>query len=94
MPKFSKANKSTIEKDKDANTSNASKCVLEIQDLCNMLNIGKNTAYSLLTSGEIDGFKIGSVWKIPMTSFNEYIERKRKEKTHNVLMYKLINKNA
>lgn len=94
MPKFSKVSKETIKVENSNTTNETNKCILEIQDLCNMLNIGKNTAYSLLTSGEIDGFKIGSVWKIPMKSFNEYIERKRKENKPRVQMYKLINKNA
>lgn len=37
------------------------------------LNIGKNTLYRLLNSGEISAFKIGKVWKIPKKSFEEYI---------------------
>jgi excisionase family DNA binding protein len=52
------------------------KAVIEIDDLCSYLGIGKNTAYSLLTSGEIDAFKIGTVWKIPVSSIDEYISRK------------------
>ena len=91
MPKFSKVSKDNIIKEDNTNNE-VGKYVLEIQDLCNMLNIGKNTAYGLLTSGELDGFKIGSVWKIPMSSFNEYLERKRKENKPRVQMYELINK--
>ncbi len=52
------------------------KAVIEIDDLCTYLEIGKNTAYSLLTSGEIDAFKIGTVWKIPIKSIDDYISRK------------------
>lgn len=66
--------------------------VTEIDGLCKMLNIGKNTAYNLLTSGEIDSFKVGSVWKIPVSSINEYIERKCIE-SKLVLMYDVIKKN-
>ena len=58
---------------------NTEKKLVEIDDLCNMLNIGKNTAYSLLTSGEIDALKIGTVWKIPVKSINDYIDNKCKE---------------
>jgi len=50
--------------------------VLEIDDLCDVLCIGKNTAYELLNSGEIDGFKVGSCWKIPRKAVEQYIERK------------------
>ena len=54
--------------------------LIEIEDLCHTLGIGKNTAYSLLTNGEIDAFKIGTVWKIPMKSINEYIDKKCEER--------------
>lgn len=50
--------------------------LIEIEGLCHTLGIGKNTAYNLLTSGEIDAFKIGTVWKIPVKSVDDYIERK------------------
>lgn len=50
--------------------------LLEIDQLCECLGIGKNTAYELLNNNEIDAFKIGSVWKIPKKSIDEYIDRK------------------
>lgn len=50
--------------------------VLEIDGLCQMLNIGKNTAYNLLVNEEIQAFKVGSVWKIPMGSVYAYINSK------------------
>lgn len=50
--------------------------LLEIDELCECLGIGKNTAYELLNNNEIDAFKIGSVWKIPKASIEEYINRK------------------
>lgn len=53
--------------------------VLEIDDLCDVLGIGKNTAYQLLNDQEIDAFKVGTVWKIPKKSIEDYIERKCKE---------------
>lgn len=49
--------------------------VLEIDDLCDALSIGKNTAYDLLNSGEIDCFKIGSTWKISRVGLENYIQR-------------------
>lgn len=55
------------------------RAVIEIEDLCCTLGIGKNTAYSLLTSGEIDAFKIGTVWKIPLKSIDDYINKKCQE---------------
>lgn len=65
--------------------------VLEIDSLCDALCIGKNTAYELLNSGEIDCFKVGSCWKIPVKSVEEYIERKCKD--HKKEMCKVIDKN-
>ena len=50
--------------------------ILTIEELMELLYIGKNTAYKLLKSGEIKAFRIGKVWKIPRESLNEYILRK------------------
>lgn len=54
--------------------------VMEIDGLCEMLGIGKNTAYQLLNDQEIDAFKVGTVWKIPKKSVEEFIERKCNER--------------
>lgn len=54
--------------------------VMEIDGLCEMLDIGKNTAYQLLNDQEIDAFKVGTVWKIPKKSVEEYIDRKCTER--------------
>ena len=50
--------------------------ILTIEELMELLYIGKNTAYKLLKSGEIKAFRIGKIWKIPRESVNEYIMRK------------------
>ncbi|MDR2023093.1 MAG: helix-turn-helix domain-containing protein [Hungatella sp.] len=44
-----------------------------LEDVCEILSIGKNTAYSLLNTKELQGFKIGHVWKIPKSSLESYI---------------------
>lgn len=54
--------------------------VIEIDDLCSTLSIGKNTAYELLNNGEISCFKVGSCWKIPLKAVEEYVERKCNER--------------
>ena len=54
--------------------------ILEIDGLCEMLGIGKNTAYQLLNDQEIDAFKVGTVWKIPKKSVEEFIDRKCNER--------------
>ena len=50
--------------------------ILTLDEMCEILNIGKNTAYRLLNSKEINGFKIGHVWKIPKELLKEYITQK------------------
>ena len=47
--------------------------VISIDQLCHMLQIGKNIAYKLLASGDIPAFKIGRIWKIPHDSISQYI---------------------
>ena len=47
--------------------------VLSVKQLCEVLDIGKNTAYRLLQSGEIKSIKIGKVYKIPKKSLKDYI---------------------
>lgn len=47
--------------------------VLNVKQLCEVLGIGKNTAYKLLKSGEIKSVKIGHVYKIPKKYVKEYI---------------------
>lgn len=47
--------------------------LLSIEDLMELLNVGKNTAYSLLESGKIKAFKIGRIWKVPRKAVEDYI---------------------
>lgn len=43
------------------------------EDICEMLSIGKNAAYKLLSSGQLKAFRYNRVWKIPKQSVIEYI---------------------
>jgi len=52
---------------------NDSNELVTIEELCNILLIGRNTAYTLLNSGQIKAFKIGRIWKISRQAVNEYI---------------------
>lgn len=49
--------------------------LITIDELCNILCIGRNTAYRLLKSNTLQVFKIGRIWKIPKKSVEEYILR-------------------
>lgn len=49
--------------------------MITIDDLCDMLSIGKNTAYQLLNTNQIHAFRIGRIWKIPREAVSEYVLR-------------------
>lgn len=51
--------------------------MISIDDLCEMLTVGKNTAYHLLKANQIKAFRIGRIWKIPRKSVSEYVEAQR-----------------
>lgn len=50
--------------------------IMQIEEVMEYLNIGKNTMYGLLKSGELNAFKIGKVWKIPKASVEDYVRSK------------------
>lgn len=54
--------------------------IITVEELMEILMIGKNRAYQLLNSGEIHSFKIGRVHKIPKIAVEEYILNKAKKK--------------
>ncbi len=47
--------------------------IVRIEELCEMLRIGRNKAYQLLRSGRVSGFKDGRLWMIPKQSVINYI---------------------
>lgn len=47
--------------------------ILTIDEICEILMIGRNAAYTLLNSGELHAFRIGKTWKIPKLSLETYI---------------------
>ena len=56
------------------------KDILNIKELCEAIDIGKNTAYRLLNTGEIKFVRIGKVYKIPKVWVIEYILNKNELK--------------
>ncbi len=50
--------------------------MITINELCDLLMIGRTTAYKLLQSGELKAFKIGKVWKISRASVEQYIKER------------------
>lgn len=56
--------------------------ILSVEELQDILRIGKGAAYQLLNSGTIKAFRIGRVWKIPMSILNDFIIQSAKEKVN------------
>ena len=47
--------------------------IITIDELCEMLGCGYNTAYRLLGEKKISSFKIGKKWKIPREGVERFI---------------------
>lgn len=47
--------------------------MLSIDDVMEMLGIGRNSVYELLNIGELKGFRIKGKWKITKRAVVEYI---------------------
>ena len=54
---------------------NNTKDILTLQELQELLHIGKNTALRLVQSGEIEAFRVGNRWKVMKESVSKYILR-------------------
>ena len=48
--------------------------ILNIEELCDYLHIGRSVCYQLLSSGKIKAFRIGKMWRIPKSSVLSYIQ--------------------
>ena len=49
--------------------------IVTIEELQEMLHIGRSIAYKLLRSGQIKAIHSGRVWTIPMAAIIEHIAR-------------------
>jgi len=49
--------------------------LLDISDLQEVLDVGRSMAYRLISSGEINHFKVGKKIRIPKRELVDYIER-------------------
>lgn len=50
--------------------------VLSVEDVMEILGIGKNAAYDLFRKQEISSFRLKNRWKIPKQSVINYINEK------------------
>ena len=53
--------------------------LMSVLEVCERLNISRNTAYSLLKRGDLEGVKVGRMWRIPDKSIVNYIMQRKKE---------------
>ena len=56
--------------------------VMNVQDVCDVLMIGKRTVYDMIKSEKISSFRSGKVWKINRDSLVEYVLRESKLPLH------------
>ncbi len=49
--------------------------IVTVDELCEMLRIGRNKAYDLLRSGEIRAFRCGRTWIISKEAVIEFVMR-------------------
>lgn len=47
--------------------------IINVDQLCEMLCIGKNSAYTLLASHQIKAYRHNRIWKIPKQGVIQYI---------------------
>ena len=52
--------------------------LVNVDELCEMLSIGKNGAYKLLSSGHLKAFRYNRIWKIPKQCIIEYVLQQSK----------------
>lgn len=46
---------------------------LTVEDLTQLLSVGRNTAYELVRSGKIRSIKVGRIYRIPRSAVDEYL---------------------
>jgi len=47
--------------------------ILTPLDIMDILGIGKNSAYTLLNSGKLRGFRVGRSWRITADALEEFL---------------------
>lgn len=55
--------------------------VLTVADLQEILGIGRNTVYALLSSGAIPSLRIGKKWRVPKDAVLHYLGQWKTPKT-------------
>lgn len=61
-------------------TENDKTNLMTVESTAEILMTGKGAVYQLLATGELKAFKIGRVWKIPMSSINDFVNERLESK--------------
>lgn len=61
------------------NESNKGKEILKVEDLMEILRIGRNTAYNLMRSEDFPSKKIGRLWVVSRESFKDWLNNQSKK---------------
>ena len=56
-----------------AEKENSILTVLSVSEVAEYLRVGKNRVYELLNTGKLNGFRMGSTWKISRMALENYI---------------------
>lgn len=49
--------------------------ILTVDELCDLLKIGQNAAYTLLNNGHIKAFRNGRTWRIPKEAVVDFLKK-------------------
>lgn len=47
--------------------------LITVEELCSILSVGRNAAYTLLNENRIKAFRIGRIWKISRLAVEDFI---------------------
>lgn len=47
--------------------------ILNVEEACELMKIGKNTIYELLQTGQLKGYKCGRIWRISKEALTQYV---------------------
>ena len=64
---------STTSNSVPAEKENSILTVLSVSEVAEYLGVGKNRVYELLNTGKLNGFHMGSTWKISRMALENYI---------------------
>ena len=60
-----------------AATITPSRLLLKVEEVAEILNVGRSTAYHLVLTGEIESITVGRLRRVPAQAVSEYVDRLR-----------------